>query len=46
MARDVILTSKSLEDSDVDVAGVAAVDALVTLDRVDSSSLFSDTTPE
>ena len=42
MALDVILTSKSTEDSGVDVAGVAAVDVLVTLNRVDSFFLFSD----
>ena len=43
MTRDVISTSKSIEDSDVDVVGVAAVDVFVTLDWVDSSCLFSDT---
>ena len=46
MARDVISTSKSIEYSGVDVAGVAAVDVLVTLDRVNSSYLISDTTLE
>ena len=42
MAQDVISTSKSIEDSGVDVVGVAAVDVLVMLDWVDSSCLFSD----
>ena len=46
MTQDVISTSKSIEDSGVDVVGVAAVEALVTLDLVDSSCLFSDTTLE
>ena len=32
MARDVISTLKSKEDSGVDAAGVAAVHVLVTLD--------------
>ena len=41
MTWDVLLTSKSIEDS-----GVAAVDVLLTLDRDDSSFLFSDTTFE
>ena len=43
MTRDVISTSKTIEDSDVDVVGVAAVDVFVTLDWVDPSCLFSDT---
>ena len=47
MAQDVISTSKWIQDSGMDVAGVALVDLLVTLDLVDSSScLFSDTTLE
>ena len=46
MTPDVISTSKSIGDSSVDVAGVAAVDVFVTLDWVDSSCLFSDTTLE
>ena len=43
MTPDVISTSKSIGDSSVDVAGVAAVDVFVTLDWVDPSCLFSDT---
>ena len=39
-------TLKSVEDSGVDVADVAANDVLATLDWVDSSCLFSDTTLE
>ena len=46
MAWDVLLTSKSIEDSGVEDSGVAAVDVLLTLDRDDSSFLFSDTTFE
>ena len=46
MTPDVISTLKSIGDSSVDVAGVAAVDVFVTLDWVDSSCLFSDTTLE
>ena len=46
MAQDVISTSKSIKDSGMDVAGVALVDLLVTLDLVDCSCLFSDTTLE
>ena len=40
MTRDVILTSKSIEDSGVDVIEIAAVDVLVALDPVDSSWFF------
>ena len=43
---DVFSTSKLIEDSGVDIVGVAAVDVFVTLDWVDSSCLFSDTTLE
>ena len=46
MAGDVISTLKSIQDSGVDVASVAAVDILVTLDQVDSSYFLSDTTFE
>ena len=46
MTRDVFSTSKLREDSSVDIVGVAAVDLFVTLDWVDSSCLFSDTTLE
>ena len=46
MTRDVMSTLKSVEDSGVDVADVAANDVLATLDWVDSSCLFSDTTLE
>ena len=46
MTWDVLLTSKSIEDSGVEDSGVAAVDVLLTLDRDDSSFLFSDTTFE
>ena len=46
MARDVFSTSKSIEDSGVDIAGVAAVDLFVKIYGVDSSCLFSDTTLE
>ena len=46
MAWDVISTSKSREDSGVDVVGVAAVYVLVTIHPVDSFCLFSDTTLE
>ena len=46
MTWDVLLTSKSIEDSGVEGSGVAAVDVLLTLDRDDSSFLFSDTTFE
>ena len=46
MTRDVFSKSKSTEDSGVDVVGIAAVDVFVTLDWVDSSCLFSDTTLE
>ena len=46
MTWNVILTLKSMEDSGVDGVGVAALDVLVTLDWVDSSFLFSDTTLE
>ena len=44
MTQDVISTSNSIEDSGVDAVGVAAVDVFVTLDWVDYSCLFSDTT--
>ena len=44
MAGDIISTLKSIQDSGVDVAILAAVDVLVTLDQVDSSCLLSDTT--
>ena len=46
MTRDVFSTSKSIEDSGVDIVGVAAVDLFVKIDWVDSSCLFSDTTLE
>ena len=46
MAGDVISTLKSIQDSGVDVASVAAVDILVTLDQADSSYFLSDTTFE
>ena len=46
MRRDVFSTLKSIEDSGVDIAGVAAVDLFVKIDWVDSSCLFSDTTLE
>ena len=42
MAWDVISTSKSVEDSGVDVLCVDAVDVLVTIHPVDSFCLFSD----
>ena len=45
MTRELISTSKSIEDSDADVVGAAIVDVLVTA-PVDSSILFSDTTLE
>ena len=44
MTRDVFSTSKSIEDSGVDIVGVAAVDLFVKIDWVDSSCLFLDTT--
>ena len=43
MTRDVLSTSKSIEDSGVDIVGVAAVDLFVKIDWTDSSCLFSDT---
>ena len=46
MAQDVTSTTKSMVDSGVDVVGVAAINILVTLNWVDSSRLFSDTTLE
>ena len=46
MTRNVFSTSKSIEDSGVDIVGVAAVDLFVKIDWVDSSCLFSDTTLE
>ena len=46
MTRDVFSTSKSVEDSGVDIVGVPAVDLFVKIDWVDSSCLFSDTTLE
>ena len=46
MTWDVSSASKSIEDSGVDILGVAAVDVFVTLDWFDSSCLFSDTTLE
>ena len=46
MTWDVSSASKSIEDSGVDILGVAAVDVFVTLDWFDSSCLFSDPTLE
>ena len=46
MTRDVFSTLKSVEDSGVDIVGVAAVDLFVKIDWVDSSCLFSDTALE
>ena len=46
MTRNVFLTLKSIEDADIDIVGVAAVDLFVKIDWVDSSCLFSDTTLE
>ena len=46
MTRDVFSPLKSIEDSGVDIVGVAAVDLFVKIDWVDSSCLFSDTTLE
>ena len=46
MTRNVFSTSKSTEDSGVDIVGVAAVDLFVKIDWVDSYCLFSDTTLE
>ena len=46
MTRDVFSTAKSIEDSGVDIVGVASVDLFVKIDWVDSSCLFSDTTLE
>ena len=46
MTRDVFSALKSIEDSGVDIVGVAAVDLFVKIDWVDSSCLFSDTTLE
>ena len=46
MTWDVFLTSKSIEHSGIDIVGVAAADAFVTLDWVESCCLISDTTLE
>ena len=46
MTRNVFLTLKSIEDADIDIVGVAAVDLFVKIHWVDSSCLFSDTTLE
>ena len=46
MTREIFSTSKSIEDSGVDIVGVAAVDLFVKIDWVDFSCLFSDTTLE
>ena len=46
MTRDVFSALESIEDSGVDIVGVAAVDLFVKIDWVDSSCLFSDTTLE
>ena len=46
MTRDVLSALESIEDSGVDIVGVAAVDLFVKIDWVDSSCLFSDTTLE
>ena len=46
MTWDVFSTSKSVEDSGVDIVGVAEVDLFVKIDWVDSSCLFSYTTLE
>ena len=43
MTRNVSSTSKSIEDSGVDIVGVAAVDLFFKIDWIGSSCLFSDT---
>ena len=46
LTQDIFSTSKSIENSGVDIVGVAAVDVFVTLDWVDTSCWFSDATLE
>ena len=46
MTCDAFLRSKSIEDSGIDIVGVAAADVFVTLDWVESYCLISDTTLE
>ena len=46
MTRNFFSTSKSIEDSGIDIVGVAAVHLFVKIDWIDSSCLFSDTTLE
>ena len=46
MQWDVLFTLKLIADSSADIVSAPAADVLVTIDQVDSSCLFLDTTLE